>query len=111
MQDEIFVDSVGEITVTGQTVRIDMASLSPTDRDPNNNPTLRFRMRVIMPVDSFGNAVELMQKVVHSLADANLVARKLESEGSDGSATFSLGRSPTDASSEPINASPNFRSS
>ncbi|MCE4226827.1 hypothetical protein HCU64_24105 [Methylobacterium sp. C25] len=111
MQDEVFADSIGEITVTGHTVRIDMASLSPTDRDSNNNPTLRFRMRVVMPVDGFANAVELMQKVVGSLADADLVARKPEPERTDGLTTsFSLDRTAIDAAPRPINASPNFKS-
>lgn len=111
MQDEVFADSIGEITVSGQTVRIDIASLSPTDRDSNNNPTLRFRMRVIMPVDGFVNAVELMQKVVRSLAEADLAARKPEPERSDGLAAFpSIGRTAVEATPTPMNASPNFRS-
>ena len=111
MQDEIFADSIGEITVTGHTVRIDMVSLSPIDRDANNNPTLRFRMRVVMPVDAFANAVELMQKVLRGLVDADVVTRKPEPDRPDGLASFpSLGRAAADAAPGSINASPNFRS-
>jgi hypothetical protein len=75
MQQDIYADGIGEITVTGTIVRIDFVSLSATERDANNNPKSIFRQRVVMPVDSFANAAELMQKVLAGLVEAGAVRR------------------------------------
>ncbi len=73
MHDEIYADGVGEITVTGNIVRIDLVSLSPTQRDANNNPKAVFRQRLIMPVDGFANTAELMKKVLGGLVESGVV--------------------------------------
>jgi len=75
MQQDIYADGIGEITITGMVVRIDFVSLSATERDANNNPKSVFRQRVVMPVDAFANAAELMQKVLAGLVDAGAVRR------------------------------------
>jgi hypothetical protein len=64
MSNELYADGIGEITVTGTIVRIDLMSLSATERDASNNPMPVFRQRIIMPVDAFANAVDLMQKAL-----------------------------------------------
>jgi hypothetical protein len=35
IHDELYSDGVGEITVNGSVVRVDLVSLSPTERDAN----------------------------------------------------------------------------
>lgn len=75
MSNELYADGIGEITVTGTIVRIDLMSLSPTERDANNNPKPVFRQRIIMPVDAFANAVDLMQKALGGLVEAGAVRR------------------------------------
>jgi hypothetical protein len=50
MRDDVFADGIGEITVTGTTVRIDLVSLSATERDADNKPKSVFRQRIVMPV-------------------------------------------------------------
>ncbi|WJH38148.1 hypothetical protein N7E02_01835 (plasmid) [Aliirhizobium terrae] len=75
MTDELYCDGIGEITVTGTIVRLDMMSLSPTKRDVNGNPQPAFRQRIIMPVDAFANAVDLMQKALGGLVEAGAVRR------------------------------------
>ncbi|MDK4732694.1 hypothetical protein [Rhizobium sp. CNPSo 3490] len=75
MNSELYADGIGEITVTGTIVRIDLMSLSATDRDANNNPKPVFRQRIIMPVDAFANAVDLMQKALGGLVEAGAVRR------------------------------------
>jgi hypothetical protein len=67
MQEEIFADAIGEIQVTNNVVRIDFVSLSPTERDTKNNPKAVFRQRVIMPIDAFGNAAELIRRAMEGL--------------------------------------------
>lgn len=73
MHEEIFADGVGEITVTGTVVRIDFVSLSPTQKDANNNPRPVFRQRVIMPVDAFANTAELMKKALAGLVESGAI--------------------------------------
>jgi hypothetical protein len=75
VQQDIYADGIGEITITGTVVRIDFVSLSATERDANNNPKSLFRQRVVMPVDAFANAAELMQKVLAGLVEAGAVRR------------------------------------
>ncbi|MCA1439186.1 hypothetical protein I6F07_02915 [Ensifer sp. IC4062] len=75
MSTELYSDGIGEITVTGTIVRIDLMSLSATDRDEKNNPKPAFRQRIIMPVDAFANAVDLMQKALAGLVEAGAVRR------------------------------------
>lgn len=75
MNNELYADGIGEITVTGTIVRIDLMSLSPIERDANNNPKPVFRQRIIMPVDAFANAVDLMQKALGGLVQAGAVRR------------------------------------
>lgn len=75
MQTELYSDGIGEITITGSIVRVDLMSLSPTERDANNNPKSVIRQRVIFTVEGFANSVDLMQKALRSLVDAGVVKR------------------------------------
>ena len=43
MHDEMYSDGIEEITITGSVVRVDLISLSPTERDANNHPKKVFR--------------------------------------------------------------------
>jgi hypothetical protein len=73
--NELYADGISEITVTGSIVRIDLMSLSATERDEKNNPKAVLRQRIIMPVDAFANAVDLMQKALGGLVEAGAVRR------------------------------------
>lgn len=75
MSNELYADGIGEITVTGTIVRIDLMSLSATERDASNNPRPVFRQRIIMPIEAFANAVDLMQKALGGLVEAGAVRR------------------------------------
>jgi hypothetical protein len=75
MRDELFADGIGEITVTGTTVRIDLVSLSPTERDGEGKPVPQLRQRIVMPVDGFANAYELMRRALDGLVEAGAIVR------------------------------------
>src|SRR6202008_3595395 len=75
MHDELYTDGVGEITVSGTVVRVDLVSLSPTERDANNSPKSVFRQRLIFSLEGFANSVELMQKALQGLVEAGAVTR------------------------------------
>lgn len=75
MHPEIFSDGIGEITVSGSIVRVDLTSLSPSERNPDNTPRPVLRQRVIFSIEGFANSVEVMQKALQGLIDAGVVRR------------------------------------
>jgi hypothetical protein len=75
MHDELFTDGIDEITVSGTIVRVDLVSLSPTERDANNVPKKAFRQRLIFSVEAFANSVEVMQNALQGLVDAGVIKR------------------------------------
>src|SRR5215472_4153058 len=75
MHDELYTDGVGEVTVSGTVVRVDLVSLSPIERDANGAPKSVFRQRLIFSLEGFANSVELMQKAFQGLVDAGAVTR------------------------------------
>lgn len=105
MQDELYADGVGEITVTGSIVRINLMSLSATEKDEKGNPRAVFRQRIVMPVDAFANAVDLMQKAQAGLVEAGAIRRVNDLTGNAAEPT-----APAEVAVAPAapNASPNF---
>ena len=75
MHHELYTDGVGEVTVSGTVVRVDLVSLSPTERDANGAPQSVFRQRLIFSLEGFANSVELMQKALQGLIEAGAVTR------------------------------------
>jgi len=69
MVTETYTDGISEITVTDSIVRVDLMSLSPSERDAHGNPLPVLRQRLILPADAFANAADLMQKVVQNLIE------------------------------------------
>ena len=78
MHEELYADAIGEITVSGTVVRIDLVSLSPSERDMAGQPKQVFRQRIIMPVEGFANAAELMQKALNGLIEGGAVTRSAD---------------------------------
>ena len=75
MQPEIFSDGIGEISISGSIVRVDLVSLSATERDANNAPKQVFRQRIIFSVEGFANSAEVMLKALEGLIEAGAVQR------------------------------------
>ncbi|MET7243342.1 hypothetical protein ABZT49_08225 [Methylobacterium sp. EM32] len=73
MITETYTDGISEITVTGSIVRVDLMSLSPSERDANGNPVPVLRQRLILPADAFANAADLMQQVKNSLIESGVI--------------------------------------
>ncbi len=76
MHSELYSDGIGEVTITGSIVRLDLVSLSASERDADNNPKAVLRQRLILSVEAFANSVEVMQKALQQLIDAGVVRRK-----------------------------------
>jgi len=105
MHDELYADGIGEITVTGSIVRINLVSLSPTEKDERGNPRAVFRQRIVMPVDAFANAVDLMHKAQAGLVEAGAIRRVNDapSQAAEAQVTTEVTAAPPAP-----NASPNF---
>ena len=71
MSDQIFVDALGGILVTGGTVRLDFMALPPGNTDGASPSKLEFQQRVIMPVDAFLRAAAQIQEAVQALSRAS----------------------------------------
>jgi hypothetical protein len=110
MHNEIYADGIGEITVSGTTVRVDLVSLSPTERDPSNAPKPVFRQRIVMSVEGFANSVELMQKALQGLIEGGAIKRTPSiASGQSESSDARGGVTPTRIGAETKqNGSPNF---
>lgn len=76
MHDEIFIDGVSEITVTGPTIRIDTFTVSPSEKDADGNPKPVLRQRMIMTVEGFMNARDLIERVARELIEGGVVRRR-----------------------------------
>ena len=68
MDEQVFVDGIGTISVIGGTVRLDFVSYSPTQTDPSGQPVAIFRQRIIMGTDTFLHAADKMREAAQTLA-------------------------------------------
>ena len=70
---EFYADGIGEITLSGGMVRMDLVTLKGSQNDPDNKPKLEFSQRVVMPPDGFLRSFSAMENLVKQLIDAGLV--------------------------------------
>ena len=84
---DIFADGIGEITLAGGMVRMDLVSLVGSQKDSENKPRLEFSQRIVMPPDGFLRSFSAMENLVKQLIDAGLVkprdGEKVADKGSD----------------------------
>lgn len=112
MHDELYTDGIEEIMVSGTIVRVDLVSLSPTERDANNMPKKVFRQRLIFSAEAFANSVEVMQNALRGLVDAGVVTRGTPKAAADVPSLRPAGERngfSTGTSQRPPNVSANFR--
>ena len=76
MSDERYADAIGEIALVGSTVRLDLVSLSPTEKDEKGQPKAVFRQRIVMPVDGFLRSFGLMAQVMQQLEKQGVIKRQ-----------------------------------
>ncbi|MET4275841.1 MULTISPECIES: hypothetical protein [unclassified Bradyrhizobium] len=108
MHTELYTDGIDEVTIGGAIVRVDLVSLSPTERDANNAPKKVFRQRLIFSAESFANSVEVMQNALQGLVDAGVVQRNRPKAPTAAPARVEPASSVSDSSRSP-NVSANFR--
>lgn len=75
MQGELYADAIGEITVTGTIVRIDLVSLSTSMRDDRGQLVPEHRQRIVMSLEGFANSFDVIQKAMNGLIQAGAIRR------------------------------------
>ena len=104
MNDELFADRFGDLSVTGSTIRIDLVSQSPSERDANGQPVLRFRQRIVLPIEGFLRSHEMMQRMLDVLVEQGIVQRS-----APGAAAAAADANGSASAGAPMTiASPNF---
>jgi hypothetical protein len=109
MHSEVYTDGIDEITVGGSIVRVDLVSLSPTERDANNMPKKVFRQRLIFSIEAFANSVEVMQNALQGLVDAGVVKRGPARMSGDAPSSSAAGDRGSPSTQKSANVSTNFR--
>lgn len=72
VDDQVFADGIGTISMIGGTVRLDFLAYSPTQTDASGQPRAEFRQRVIMGLDAFLHAAEKIHEAAQALATRNI---------------------------------------
>ena len=80
---ELFADGIGEITLAGGMVRMDLVALTGSQQSQENPPKLEVRQRIVMPPDGFLRSFSAMENLVKQLIDAGLVKPRQGEEGAD----------------------------
>lgn len=89
---DIFADGIGEITLAGGMVRMDLVSLVGTQNSEEDKPRLEPTQRIVMPPDGFLRSFSAMENLVKQLIEAGLVKpRDGAAEGETPVATGNAG--------------------
>lgn len=100
MVQDLFADGIGEITLSGGMVRMDLVTLTGSQND-ENKPQLKVKQRIVMPPDGFLRSFSAMENLVKQLIDAGLVKPR------DGELTQNPSNAGQTVTAEPPK-SPNF---
>lgn len=68
MDDQVFADGIGQISVIAGTVRVDFVAYSPVEKDARGQPVAVFRHRLIMSIESFFQTAEKIQEAAQALS-------------------------------------------
>lgn len=67
MENQIFTDGIGRITVIGGIVRLDLVTYSPNETDPSGQPRAIFTQRIVMGADAFLRSSEKILETVRAI--------------------------------------------
>lgn len=68
MDQQIFTDGIGRITVIGGVVRLDLVTYSPNETDAQGKPRQVFTQRVVMGAEAFLRSAEKVRDIVQQLS-------------------------------------------
>ena len=76
-QRDYFADGIGEITLAGGMVRMDLVTLVGSQNNPENKPRLELSKRIVMPPDGFLRSFSAMENLVKQLIEAGLLSHEM----------------------------------
>jgi len=94
MEQQIFADGIGQVTIIGGAVRLDFVAFSATEKDPKGQPAAVFSHRVVMSLEGFMQSAAKLQEA--AIAVSKLVQRVRENQPGE-SAPAPAGAAPTGA--------------
>jgi len=75
MSDQRFIDGVGEVRLTEGVVRMDLLSMSPTQRDEDGNPAPQFVEQLVMSPRAFMRVVSALSQTLKGMEEKGLINR------------------------------------
>ena len=78
MSEEIYADAIGEITVTGSVVRVDLMTMAVKEKDDQGRLKPAFKQRLIFPIEGFAHATEAMLQMRQQLIERGVLKRNEE---------------------------------
>ena len=73
MNQEIFVDGISAVHVTGNLVRIDLMTVQPHLKSENGQPVVDISKRIIMPLEGFVQSLATQENIVKQLIEAGVL--------------------------------------
>src|SRR3954467_13716611 len=70
MEQQIFCDGIGRISIIGGVVRLDLFTYSPTETDANGQPRPILSHRIVMGMDGFVRSSEKVVEAVQVITRA-----------------------------------------
>lgn len=77
MEQQIFSDGIGQVTIIGGTARLDLITYSASEKDAKGQPQPVFCQRIVMSLDGFMQSAAKIQEAAQAVA--NLMQRARES--------------------------------
>ena len=81
---EVYADGTYEIGFANGMVRVDLFSLSATEKDEEGRPTREVRQRIVMNPQGFLDTLASMQRMGLRLEEAGVIKRREAAENTGG---------------------------
>ena len=78
MEQQIFSDGIGQVTIIGGTVRLDFVTYSANEKDAKGQPVAVFCKRVVMSLEGFMQSAAKVQEAAQAVS--RLVQRGRENQ-------------------------------
>ena len=78
MEQQVFADGIGQVTIIGGAVRLDFVTFSATEKDPKGQPAAVFSHRVVMSLEGFMQSAAKLQEA--AIAVSTVVQRVRENQ-------------------------------
>ena len=75
MSEELFVDGIGNVVITGMVIRFDLMALDLSKKDDQDRPLPVVRQRVVMPIDGFLRTFQTLGATVAKLEEAGVIRK------------------------------------